>query len=50
VIPASGHYCFVGLVGTAADRAPGLAAFSDWANFTTFISANNNVTWRNFNV
>jgi hypothetical protein len=36
VIPASGHYCFVGLVGTAADPAPGLAAFSDWANFTTF--------------
>ena len=49
-IPASGHYCFVGLVGTAADPAPGLGAFSDWANFTTFISANNNVTWRNFNV
>jgi serine protease len=49
-IPASGHYCFVGLVGTAADPAPGLAAFSDWANLTTFISANNNVTWRNFNV
>jgi serine protease len=49
-IPASGHYCFVGLVGTAADPAPGLAAFSNWSNFTTFISANNNVTWRNFNV
>jgi hypothetical protein len=35
---------FVGLVGTAADPAPGLAAFSDLANSTTFISANNTVT------
>jgi serine protease len=49
-IPATGHYCFVGLIGTPADPAPGLAALSDWSNFTSFIRNNNNVTWRNFNV
>jgi serine protease len=49
-IPATGHYCFVGLIGTPADPAPGLAAFLNWSNFTTFIRSNNNVTWRNFNV
>jgi hypothetical protein len=49
-IPATGHYCFVGLIGTAADPAPGPADFLDWDNFQTFIRANNNVTWRNFNV
>lgn len=49
-IPATGHYCFVGLIGTVADPAPGLADFSNWANFTTYIRNNNNSTWRNFNV
>lgn len=49
-IPASGHYCFVGLVGNAQDPAPGPADFIDWTNFTNFIRNNNNVTWRNFNV
>ena len=49
-IPATGHYCFVGLIGTAADPAPAPADFLNWNNFTEFIRSNNNVTWRNFNV
>jgi serine protease len=49
-IPATGHYCFVGLLGTPDDPAPGPADFLNWNNFVTFIRTNNNVTWRNFNV
>jgi subtilase family protein len=49
-IPATGHYCFVGLIGTPVDPAPGPADFLNWNNFVTFIRVNNNVTWRNFNV
>ena len=49
-IPATGHYCFVGLIGTQQDPAPGPADFLNWNNFVSFIRANNNVTWRNFNV
>ncbi len=49
-IPATGHYCFVGLVGSADDPAPAAVDFLDWTNFQNFIKNNNNVTWRNFNV
>jgi serine protease len=49
-IPAAGHYCFVALIGHAQDPAPAPADFLDWDNFQLFIRANNNVTWRNFNV
>lgn len=49
-IPASGHYCFVALIGNAQDPAPAPADFLDWDNFQQFIRANNNATWRNFNV
>ncbi|MEE2730561.1 MAG: S8 family serine peptidase [Pseudomonadota bacterium] len=49
-IPATGHYCIVGIIGTANDPAPNPAEFLDWANFQRFIRDNNNVTWRNFNV
>ncbi|NHZ90320.1 S8 family serine peptidase [Massilia sp. CCM 8733] len=49
-IPAPGHYCFVGLVGTVGDPAPGPADFLNFDNFRRFIRENNNVTWRNFNV
>ncbi len=49
-IPGPGHYCFVGLIGNAADPAPIPADFVDWGNFQTLIRNNNNVTWRNFNV
>jgi serine protease len=49
-IPATGHYCFVTLIGHAQDPAPQPADFLNWDNFRLFIRANNNVTWRNFNV
>ncbi len=49
-IPGPGHYCFVGLIGNAADPAPSPADFLNWENFRRFIRENNNVTWRNFNV
>jgi hypothetical protein len=49
-IPASGHYCFVTLIGHADDPAPAPTDFLNWENFRQFIRANNNVTWRNFNV
>lgn len=49
-IPGPGHYCFVGLIGNAADPAPNRADFLNWDNFRRFIRENNNVTWRNFNV
>jgi serine protease len=49
-IPATGHYCFVALIGHAQDPAPAPADFLHWDNFRLFIRANNNVTWRNFNV
>jgi serine protease len=49
-IPATGHYCFVALIGHAQDLAPMPADFLNWDNFRLFIRANNNVTWRNFNV
>ncbi len=49
-IPATGHYCFVALIGHAQDPAPAPADLLNWDNFRLFIRANNNVTWRNFNV
>jgi serine protease len=49
-IPGPGHYCFVGLIDTPGDPAPGPAEFLNFDNFRTFIRNNNNVTWRNFNV
>jgi serine protease len=49
-IPATGHYCFVGLVGNSADPRPSPTDFMTWDNFERFIRENNNVTWRNFNI
>jgi hypothetical protein len=49
-IPGPGHYCFVGLVGHPGDPAPTPGDLLNWSNFTVFVRANNNVTWRNFNV
>ncbi len=49
-IPATGHYCFIALVGHAADPAPAPADLMDWTNFERFIRSSNNVTWHNFNV
>jgi hypothetical protein len=49
-IPAEGHYCFVGIVGSAGDPAPAPATLFDWNTYQSFIRNNNNITWRNFNV
>ena len=49
-IPATGHYCFVGILDTSADPAPLVPPATDWNGFTSFIRNQNNVTWRNFNV
>jgi hypothetical protein len=48
-IPATGHYCFIALLGTDSDPAPERAEFTSWDNFVRFVRANNNVAWRNFN-
>ena len=49
-IPATGHYCFVGLLHHAHDPAPPIPGPTDWNGFTGMIRNQNNVTWRNFNV
>ncbi|HET7698372.1 MAG TPA: S8 family serine peptidase [Vicinamibacterales bacterium] len=49
-IPATGHYCFVGLLHQSQDPAPPLPGPTDWDGFTGLIRNQNNVTWRNFNV
>ena len=49
-IPATNHYCFVGIVNTQLDPAPPTPAFGDFDDFYDFIRNSNNVTWRNFNV
>lgn len=49
-IPGPGHYCFIALLGTEMDPMPDPSVLSDWDAFLSFVSGNNNVTWRNFNV
>jgi serine protease len=49
-IPAPGHYCFVAVAGNAQDPKPGLASFSTFDQYVTFVENNNNIAWRNFNV
>lgn len=51
-IPATGHYCFVGLLDSAQDPAPPIPSVADfdWDDFYNFVRNYNNVTWRNFNV
>jgi serine protease len=55
-IPQPGHYCFVTLASHTLDPAPVWASFSTFANpnawdsFVAFISVNNNVAWRNFDI
>jgi hypothetical protein len=46
------HYCFVGLAGNALDPAPDITYLKSltWAQYEQFIRANNNITWRNFNM
>jgi hypothetical protein len=49
-IPATGHYCFVALVGVTGDPLPTTSDFGDMDAFQRFVRERNNVTWRNFNV
>lgn len=49
-IPAPGHYCFIATVGNADDPAPAPHSFASFTDFENHIYANNNITWRNFNV
>jgi hypothetical protein len=49
-VPATGHYCFVGLLHQVQDPAPPIPGPTDWNGFTGLIRNQNNVTWRNFNV
>lgn len=49
-LPGPGHYCFVATVGNAYAPAPGPASFASFDDFMNYIYANNNITWRNFNV
>jgi hypothetical protein len=49
-IPAAGHYCLVAVIGSGADPAPDPATFATFDQFRQFVRANNNATWRNFNV
>ncbi len=49
-LPGPGHYCFVATVGNADDPAANPASFATFDDFVNYIYANNNITWRNFNV
>jgi hypothetical protein len=49
-IPASGHYCFVAVLGTAQDPKPDLNQIQSSSDFYQLIRESNNVTWKNFDV
>jgi hypothetical protein len=49
-VPGLGHFCFIALVGSAADPAPNPGDLLNWSNFVAFIQNNNQVAWHNFNV
>ena len=49
-LPGPGHYCFVSAVGNADDPGPNPASFATFDDFMNYIYANNDITWRNFNV
>lgn len=49
-LPGPGHYCFVATVGAAGAPAPNPSSFATFNDFVNYIYANNNITWRNFNV
>jgi hypothetical protein len=51
-IPSTGHYCFVATVGNNHQPAPTPASlsFATFDAYVDYIRANNNITWRNFNV
>ncbi len=49
-IPATGHYCFVAVLGNAQDPKPDLGSIHDIDEFRALIRDKNNVTWKNFDV
>ena len=49
-LPGAGHDCFVAAVGNADEPAPNPSGFASFDDFMDYIYANNNITWRNFNV
>ena len=49
-IPGPGHYCFIATVGNPADPEPTPGTFNDFNAYVAYIEANNNITWRNFDV
>lgn len=53
-IPAPGHYCFIATIGSPddPDPVPDRMALTlvDFDDYVRLIRANNNITWRNFNV
>ena len=49
-IPVAGHYCHIATVGNAGDPEPTPGTFTDFNAYVAYIEANNNITWRNFNV
>lgn len=49
-IPSVDHYCFVATLHHPNDPAPPTPGPLDWNSFQDMIRAQNNVTWRNFNV
>jgi hypothetical protein len=49
-IPAPGHYCFVATAGNTDDPAPNPSTFASFTDFAAYVSAHNNISWRNFNV
>lgn len=51
--PTDDHACFVAVLDQASDPAPPIPVAGpgfDWNAFTNLVRAQNNVTWRNFNV
>ncbi len=50
VLPGVGHDCFVAAVGNAYAPAPNPGSFANFTDYENYIYANNNITWRNFNV
>ncbi len=49
-LPGPGHYCFVAAVGNNYDPEPNPGNFATFTDFENYIYANNDITWRNFNV
>ena len=49
-VPGTGHYCFIAVAGGPGDPRPDPASFATWANYIAYVTNNNNVAWRNFDV